>query len=152
MLLLCQYSIFAGHHSVAFQLTGLSERLIRLLNLDTPDRGSPPGGRGGEIESWIRNDNNNRLVWMSYVQDCIFAAGVEQNSCWRQPPRVPLPGLDAQSMTNTSSPPVSPLISDTLSNFSVLQDLSPRAHFVHIVRLRSHGLRFAHRLYSDDGI
>lgn len=146
MALLCQYSVFAGQHAVAFQLTGLSERLIRLLILDSPD---PPPGQP-DADSWPQRESKNRLVWTCYILDSIIAAGVEANSCWRNPPSVPLPVSDAEFLTNAyANAPAraqahlpSPPVFEALGSASGLREISPRAQFVHIVRLRSRGLRY----------
>lgn len=141
ILLLCQYFLYSGSHATAFQLVGMSERLVRLLRLDVGEEAAMDRQSG---EAAVEREANVRMVWSSYALDSIMASGVTENTCWNQLPRVTMPIADNDFIAQARPPPAHLYPAETLlfSGTSSVRDMSPRAHFVYIVHLRRRCLRY----------
>lgn len=136
MILLCEYSLQSGSYTTAFQLLGSCYRSIRLLALDCP---AEYRLRSGDDDP-ARDESHLRLVWACYTLDEILAAGLPENSSWRQPPKLPLPMSDNDFLSQTPSGQDR----NKLGSFAgpaAAHCFSPRAHFVHLASLRSRVLQ-----------
>ncbi|KAF6799533.1 nitrate assimilation regulatory protein [Colletotrichum musicola] len=135
ILLLCQYFLYSGSHATAFQLVGMSERLVRLLRLDVSGDDTLDQ-QSGDVA--VEKEANVRMVWSSYALDSIMASGVAENTCWHQLPRVALPIADNDFIAQACprSTHLYPAQTLLLDGTSSVRDMSPRAHFVYIAHLR----------------
>ncbi|KAM5375791.1 hypothetical protein ACJZ2D_005847 [Fusarium nematophilum] len=125
LTLLTEYCLQTGKFADAFQLLGNCYRSIRLLSLDSPAQYEPSQVQGDRTQK----ESQVRIVWACYTMDLVLCAGVQENSSWWRPPRIPLPVSDSDFLSQM--PPSTPMPSnlDAFAATSGAGCLSGRAHY-----------------------
>ncbi|KAM5347422.1 hypothetical protein ACJ41O_010427 [Fusarium nematophilum] len=139
-------NLMTGKFADAFQLLGNCYRSIRLLSLDSPAQYEPSQVQGDRTQK----ESQVRIVWACYTMDLVLCAGVQENSSWWRPPRIPLPVSDSDFLSQM--PPSTPMPSnlDAFAATSGAGCLSGRAHYVYLASLRSKGLRMIRQSLTLD--
>lgn len=136
MVLVCEFGMMSGDHTLAFQLLGCIHRLVKLMGLEDIDIES--SDKPKDI-TW--RECTRRLVWSSFLLDTMVASGIEDLESWRACPQIPLPVPEHDFVAQTTSastqlPTVDAFLDDNESRL-----LPMRSHIIHLIRLRRSVLR-----------
>lgn len=140
MVLLCEYSIKADQHALAFTLSGSLFRSLRLLGFDTPSRFPVVSDMPSER---LTQETENRLAWACFHLDLLLSSGVDKHSLWRDDfPRIPLPcsNQDFLSLCHSTSYFLSDFESPDM--LPIISQLDLPALSTILIRLRSMVLRY----------